>query len=74
MRAGGSFSENMRQLYGYLDRRLQESNLRKQKAGVQEVLGLMTTLRDAWAEMLRQQEAAVASADESGVSAVGGSS
>ena len=74
MRAGGSFSDNMRQIYVYLDRRLQESNIRKQKAGVQEVLGLLTTLRDGWAEMLRQQELAVASADELAEPSVGGSS
>jgi len=74
MRAGGSFSDNMRQLYVYLDLRLQESNVRKHKAGVQEVLGLLTTLRDGWAEMLRQQELAVASADELAASALGGPS
>jgi flagellar protein FliS len=64
----------MRQLYFYLDRRLQESNIRKQKAGVQEVLGLVTTLRDAWAEMLRQQEMGAAPADELAVPTVGGPS
>ena len=72
MRAGGSFSENMRELYVYLDRRLQESNVRKQKAGVQEVLGLVTTLRDAWAEMLRQQEVTAAATDEVAAPALGG--
>ena len=66
MRAGGDFSDNMRRLYIYLDRRLQESNIRKRKAGVQEVLGLVTTLRDGWAEMLRQQELDVASAGDLG--------
>jgi len=64
MRAGGDFSDNMRQLYIYMDRRLQESNIRKHKAGVQEVLGLVITLRDGWAEMLRQQELTVASAGD----------
>ena len=74
MQAGGSFSENMRKLYVYLDDRLQESNIRKRKAGVQEVLGLVTTLRDAWAEMLRQQELGVASTDELAVPTNGGPS
>jgi flagellar protein FliS len=72
MRAGGEFSDKMRQLYFYLDRRLQESNIRKQKAGVKEVLGMMTTLRDAWAEMLRQQETGTTPADGPAVPAVGG--
>jgi len=70
MRAGGEFSDNMRQLYTYLDRRLQESNIRKRKTGVQEALRLVTTLRDGWAEMLRQQELAVASGDDLGAPAV----
>ena len=74
MQAGGSFSDNLRQLYVYLDRRLQESNVRKQKAGVQEVIGLLTTLRDGWAEMLRQQESAAASTDELAAPAAGGPS
>ncbi len=72
MQAGGSFSERMRHLYFYLDRRLQESNIRKQKAGIQEVIGLVTTLRDAWSEMLRQQELGVAPTDELAASGVSG--
>lgn len=69
MEAGGSFSEKMRQLYFYLDRRLHESNVHKQKAGVKEVLGMITTLRNAWAEMLRQQESGIAPAGELAVPA-----
>jgi len=65
MRAGGSFSDNMRQIYTYLDHRLQESNIRKQKDGVQEALGLLTILRDGWEEMLsRQDEVASAPAED----------
>lgn len=64
MQAGGDFSRTMRQLYYYFDDRLQESNVRKEKGGVQESLRLMTELRDAWAQMLRQQEAAEAPPEE----------
>lgn len=54
MEKGGQFAETMRALYGYLDRRLQESNLRKDVRGVQESIQRMTVLRDAWREMMGQ--------------------
>lgn len=53
MHAGGEFADRMRALYNYLDRRLQESNLKKQQDGILEVMKHLTALRDAWAEMLR---------------------
>lgn len=52
MERGGDFSRNLRSLYAYLDRRLQESNLRKDQAGIEEVLNRITVIRDAWREML----------------------
>ena len=55
MDRGGEFSENMRRLYDYLDRRLQESNMSKHPAGIEEVARRLTILRDAWAQMLLQQ-------------------
>lgn len=55
MEAGGEFSQTMRRLYNYLDHRLMESNLRKEPAGVKEVLERLNTLRDAWAMMLSGQ-------------------
>lgn len=57
LEAGGEFADRMRGLYLYLDRRLQESNLRKEPTGIQEVLSRVTVLRDAWAEMLRRNGA-----------------
>jgi flagellar protein FliS len=55
LKAGGQFADTMRALYNYLDRRLDESNRRKDLAGIQESLDRLTVLRDAWAEMLRKQ-------------------
>jgi flagellar protein FliS len=55
MAKGGEFSINMRRLYNYFDRRLQESNQRKDEEGIKEVIGRITVLRDAWAEMLKKQ-------------------
>jgi flagellar protein FliS len=57
MSKGGEFSTNMRRLYTYLDRRLQESNERKDEEAVKEVINRVTVLRDAWAQMLESQKA-----------------
>lgn len=52
---GGELAHTLRALYVYMDRRLQEANQHKQEQGVVEVLRRLTVLRDAWAQMLRQQ-------------------
>ena len=52
MAAGGQFAQTLRDLYGYFDRRLQESNIQKEQTGIREVIQRLTVLRDAWAEML----------------------
>jgi flagellar protein FliS len=52
MEAGGEFSERLRGLYTYFDRRLQESNVQKEHSGIREVLQRLGVLRNAWAEML----------------------
>ena|ERR1043165_6407815 len=54
MEEGKDCAENFRRLYDYLDRRLHESNQHKQEAGIVEVIGRLTILRDAWAEMLQR--------------------
>jgi flagellar protein FliS len=55
MEKGGEFASTMRRLYHYFVRRIRESNLQKQRGGVDEVIGHMTVLRDAWATMLKNQ-------------------
>lgn len=55
MAQGGEFSIKMRALYDYFDRRLMESNLRKEAAGVREVIQRLTVLREAWSEMLQRR-------------------
>lgn len=57
MDAGGEFAKTMHRLYDYHNRRLLEANLRKQVEPVVEVERLVRELRDAWAEMLVQQNA-----------------
>ena len=53
LNAGGEFAATLRRLYDYFDTRLHQSNRQKNEQGVQEVIARMTTLREAWAEMLR---------------------
>jgi len=57
MEKGGEFAMTMCRLYDYFDRRLSESNRRKNREGVDEVIRHVTILRDAWATMLNNQAA-----------------
>lgn len=52
---GGELATQLRRLYDYFDRILLEANLRKDPAGITEVIQRITVLRDAWATMLDQQ-------------------
>ena len=54
---GGELAETLRSLYEYLDRRLIEANLRKESEGVIEAKRHLSTLREAWAQMLQGQGA-----------------
>ncbi len=60
MDAGGDFAKTMHRLYDYHNRRLLEANLRKQVEPVVEVERLVRELRDAWAQMLSQQDTGAA--------------
>lgn len=56
LEVGGEFAQTMHRLYDYHNRRLLEANVRKQVEPVIEVERLVRELRDAWAQMLAQQE------------------
>lgn len=58
MEAGGEFAQTMHRLYDYHNRRLLEANIRKNPDPVAEVERLVRELRDAWAQMLSQQDSA----------------
>lgn len=58
LEAGGEFARTMHRLYDYHNRRLLEANIRKQPEPVKEVEGLVRELREAWAQMLAQQNGA----------------
>ena len=52
---GGEFASKLRGLYDYFERRIWESNLKKNAEGVGEVIRHLNVLRDAWATMLTKQ-------------------
>ena len=55
MEEGGELAMTLRKLYEYMDRRLMEGNLQKDKSAVEEILRRVAVLRDAWAQMLNNQ-------------------
>jgi flagellar protein FliS len=56
MEVGGEFARTMHRLYDFHLGRLLDANLRKQLEPVIEVEHLVRELRDAWAQMLTQQQ------------------
>lgn len=50
---GGELASTLHRLYEYFQRRLQDSNIRKERPGLEEVLQHLNGLRDAWATMLK---------------------
>src|ERR1041385_5014542 len=68
MEGGGELATTLRSLYEYMDRRLMEANLKKDKAAVKEILSRVAVLRDAWAQMLNNQ--AIPSAAETKLGAL----
>jgi flagellar protein FliS len=55
---GGDLATTLRGLYGYMNRQLTISNTRKSPEGIHDTVKRLSVLRDAWSEMLRQQNAA----------------
>jgi flagellar protein FliS len=55
MKDGGELATTLRQLYDYMDRRLMQANVKKDKAIVEEILKRVIVLRDAWSQMLANQ-------------------
>lgn len=48
MEAGGEIAQNLSSLYLYMHRRLVEANAQKDAAIVQEVIDLLSELKEAW--------------------------
>jgi len=60
LEAGGQLADTLRNLYVFFERRLLESNLRKSRKGIDEVVPMLKQLRDAWFSMLHGETAAPA--------------
>jgi flagellar protein FliS len=54
---GGEIAARLAQLYDYLQRRLLEANARQEDEPLAEVLGLLTTLAEAWQEIGDKEKA-----------------
>lgn len=46
-------SKDFENVYSYLQDRLQEANLKKEKEILEEILGHLRTMRDTWKEVMR---------------------
>ena len=55
---GGELAATLRRLYHYMDDRLTHSNASKSPEGIRDALQRLSTLRDAWREMLAQRGSA----------------
>ena len=53
---GGELGQNLTSLYNYFDQRLQEANIHKDRAIIEEILERISELRDAWNESLDQKD------------------
>jgi flagellar protein FliS len=53
--AGGELARTLRRLYVYFESRLTESNVKKQREGIDEVIVHVNGIRDAWAAMLEKR-------------------
>lgn len=60
---GGEIAQRLAQLYDYMLRRLTEANFKQIDAPLAEVLGLLTTLAEGWAEIQQASEPAVPEPD-----------
>ncbi|MHC1765491.1 MAG: flagellar export chaperone FliS [Verrucomicrobiia bacterium] len=61
LNAGGELARQLDRLYEYFDRRLMESNLNKHEDGIRDVIKRMSTIRNAWAAMLKGEGDQIAS-------------
>lgn len=64
--AGGDIGESLDALYAYMSNRLMHANLRNEPESVQEVIKLLSELKEAWEEISKAQPAGTARAINAG--------
>ncbi len=52
----GEIAQNLYSLYLYINRRLLEANIQKNMSIIEEVIGLLQTLKEAWEVILTNQK------------------
>ena len=58
---GGDIARNLNDLYDYMKRRLAAANLKNDQAGLDEVIALLSSLRESWVELeARERQSATA--------------
>ena len=53
--AGGQLAQTLRNLYNYFEKQVLESNLKKDRRSILQIMPMLKQLRDAWYGMLNQQ-------------------
>ena len=53
MEAGGDIANNLFRLYDYMNWRLVQANVKRDAAGLKEVVSLLRDLREAWVEAVK---------------------
>ena len=71
---GGELGQKLTSLYNYFDQRLQEANIHKDRAIIEEILERISELRDAWNESLDQKDEATQTENSSSNASASGSS
>src|SRR5271157_3097509 len=62
---GGEISQRLALLYDYMERRLLQANMQQSDAPLADVLGLLTTLSEAWAGVRQPEEKPAAESSKS---------
>jgi flagellar secretion chaperone FliS len=60
MQEGGAVAADLNRLYAYVNGRLLDVSVKRDITGINESIKILTTLRSAWVELARSQEAMAA--------------
>ncbi len=71
MDEGGEIAQNLLNLYAYMKKRLLEGNISKDPAVIEEILGLLAQLKEAWEEAAQKELVRPQSPQTAGVARAG---